>query len=112
MEAIPQEPAQRHLALFLSDVRAHAPVSTLRSFLKLYTSLDAKKLSAFLDSDEEMIVQHMMMMKQASRSISRVGNEGSLLDGETVPTSDLDFYIDEVGTIRIPASDLSFIFIF
>jgi len=95
MDSIPQESAQRHLALFISDVRAHAPVSTLRSFLKLYTSLDAKKLANFLDTDEEEMVQQMMMMKQASRSISRVGNEGSLLDGETVPTSDLDFYIDE-----------------
>jgi hypothetical protein len=39
------EPAQRHLAAFLADVRAQGAVPTLRSFLKLYTSLDARKLS-------------------------------------------------------------------
>jgi translation initiation factor 3 subunit L len=91
----PTEPAQRHLALFLSDVRTQAPVRTLRSFLKLYTSLDAAKLANFLDADEEDMVQQMMVLKQASRSISRVGNEQGLLDGQTISTSDLNFVIDE-----------------
>jgi translation initiation factor 3 subunit L len=96
VEDPPIEPVQRHLSLFLSDIRAQAPVPTLRSFLKLYTSLDAKKLANFLDADEEEMVQQMMVMKQASRSISRVGSEGSLLDGQTISTSDLNFVINEV----------------
>ncbi|KAJ3558424.1 hypothetical protein NM688_g928 [Phlebia brevispora] len=91
----PVEPAQRHLALFLADVRAQAPVPTLRSFLKLYTSLDAKKLSNFLDADEEEMVQQLMVMKQASRSISRVEHEKGFLRGQMISTSDLDFVIDE-----------------
>ncbi|EMD36536.1 hypothetical protein CERSUDRAFT_106375 [Gelatoporia subvermispora B] len=95
VEDPPVEPAQRHLALFVSDVRAQAPVPTLRSFLKLYTSLDAKKLASFLDADEEEMVQQMMVMKQASRSVSRVGSEKGLLDGQMISTSDLDFAIDE-----------------
>jgi len=95
MDEPPVEPAQRHLALFLSDVRTQAPVRTLRSFLKLYTSLDAKKLANFLDADEEEMVQQMMVMKQSSRSISRVGNEKGLLEGQTILTSDLNFVIDE-----------------
>jgi len=93
------EPAQHHLSLFLSDVQNQFAVPTLRSFLKLYTSLDAKKLASFLDKDEEDVVQEMMMMKQASRSVSRVVSgekeRGGLLDGETVSTSDLDFVINE-----------------
>ncbi|KAH9920030.1 eukaryotic translation initiation factor 3 subunit 6 [Epithele typhae] len=91
----PVEPAQRHLALFLSEVRAQAPVPTLRSFLKLYTSLDAKKLAGFLDADEEEMVQQLMVMKQASRSVSRVAHEKGLLDGQMISTSDLDFVINE-----------------
>jgi translation initiation factor 3 subunit L len=89
---------QRHLALFLTDVTAQLPVPTLRSFLKLYTSLDAKKLANFLDADEEEMVQEMMVMKQASKSLSRVpGTEGTgLLDGRMTTTSDLNFVIDEV----------------
>jgi translation initiation factor 3 subunit L len=90
------EPAQRHLALFLADVRAQAAVPTLRSFLKLYTSLDAAKLAGFLDADEEEMVQQMMAVKAASRSVSRVGNEQNLLDGQMISTSDMDFVINEV----------------
>jgi hypothetical protein len=91
------EPAQRHLALFLADVRAQAAVPTLRSFLKLYTSLDAAKLAGFLDADEEEMVQQMMAVKAASRSVSRVGHERNLLDGQMISTSDMDFVINEVS---------------
>ncbi|KAF9447334.1 eukaryotic translation initiation factor 3 subunit 6 [Macrolepiota fuliginosa MF-IS2] len=89
---------QRHLSLFLADIAAQLPVPTLRSFLKLYTSLDAKKLANFLDVDEEEMVQEMMVMKQASKSLSRVPGGGeitSLLDGRVITTSDLNFIIDE-----------------
>ncbi|KAF9561710.1 eukaryotic translation initiation factor 3 subunit 6 [Agrocybe pediades] len=91
------EPTHRHLELFLADVAAQLPVPTLKSFLKLYTSLGAKKLANFLDADEEELVQEMMVLKQSSRSISRVtGSEGtSLLEGQTITTSDLNFVIDE-----------------
>ncbi|KAI0075616.1 eukaryotic translation initiation factor 3 subunit 6 [Panus rudis PR-1116 ss-1] len=95
IENPPPEPAQRHLSGFLSDVRAQAPVPTLRSFLKLYTSLGTKKLASFLDADEEEMVQQLMVMKQASRSVSRVENGKGLLDGQTISTSDLDFVIDD-----------------
>ncbi|KAG9123478.1 hypothetical protein FRC07_014884 [Ceratobasidium sp. 392] len=95
----PVEPLQRHLTLFLSDVRIQqSVVPTLRSFLKMYSSLDASKLAGFLDADEEEIVQQMMVMKGASRSLSRAavtGEGGGLLDGTVISTSDLDFVIDE-----------------
>lgn len=111
------EPAQLHLALFLADVRAQLAVPTLRSFLKLYTSLDANKLAGFLDKDEEDVVQEMMVMKQASRSVSLVvgsekdrggdeagnGAAGGLLGGQTISTSDLDFVIDEVNPLHAAA---------
>ncbi|KAF8634026.1 hypothetical protein AX17_004291 [Amanita inopinata Kibby_2008] len=90
------DPTHRHLRLFLTDVAAQAPVPTLRSFLKLYTSLGAKKLANFLDADEEEMVQELMMMKQSSRNLSYIsGTAKGLLDGQIVPTSDLDFVIDE-----------------
>lgn len=98
---------RRHLDLFLADISAQLPVPTLRSFLKLYTSLGTKKLANFLDADEEDVVQEMMVLKQASRSISRVpggagaggGSEGGegLLEGQMITTSDLNFVIDEVS---------------
>jgi translation initiation factor 3 subunit L len=97
----------RHARAFLADVRAQAAVPTLRSFLKLYTSLDAAKLAGFLDADEEEMVQQMMVLKRASRSVSRVGADG-LLDGQTISTSDLDFVIDGVRLRTRPPSPGSY----
>lgn len=102
LQSPPPEPAQRHLAIFLGDVKTLGTVPTLRSFLKLYTSLDATKLANFLDSDEEDLVQQLMGLKLASRSISRAGIEGgTLLDGETISASDTDFAINEVRHVSI-----------
>jgi translation initiation factor 3 subunit L len=98
----PTDPPARHLAQFLADVRSQRTVATLRSFLKLYTSLDAAKLAGFLDADEEEMVQQLMVLKQASRSISRVGTEKNLMDGQTISTSDLDFVIEGVRFFRYP----------
>ena len=101
----PQDPIQRHLNLFLEDVASQIAVPTLRSFLKLYTSLDVAKLAGFLDIEEEEMVSMMMVMKNASRSIVHRGGAGSgaaaekalgLLDGEMISTSDLNFVINEV----------------
>ncbi|KAJ7740941.1 eukaryotic translation initiation factor 3 subunit 6 [Mycena maculata] len=89
------DPAHRHLGLLLADVVAQTPVPTLRSFLKLYTSLGARKLAGFLDADEEEMVQQLMVMKQASRSVTHVPGGRGLLDGQTASTSDLNFVIDE-----------------
>lgn len=88
-------------------MRALATVPTLRSFLKLYTNLDANKLANFLDGDEEELVQQLMNLKLASRSVSRAGIEGGrLLDGETISTSDTDFVINEVRKDSIFNADL------
>jgi len=92
------DPTHRHLSLFLNDVQAHAPIPKLKSFLRLYTSLGSSKLASFYGDDEEVMIQEMMAMKQASRTVSRAvsADKGSLLDGTTISTSDLNFVIDEV----------------
>ncbi|KAJ3840745.1 RNA polymerase I-associated factor PAF67-domain-containing protein [Lentinula raphanica] len=130
---ISTDPTQRHLRLFLASAGALSPLPTLRSFLHLYTSLTTEKLSSFLESvkvsepdqeaaegaeAEEEAIQEMMVLKQNSRSLSRVapvqgkGNDssssgfsatGSLLDGEMISTSDLNFVIDD-KTIHIAES--------
>ncbi|KAF8664118.1 hypothetical protein AX16_000808 [Volvariella volvacea WC 439] len=89
------DPTQRHLQLFLADVTATQSVPTLRSFLKLYTSLGTKKLANFLDADEEEMIQELMVLKQASRSISRDPAQKGFLEGQYIGTSDLNFVIDD-----------------
>ena len=98
----PQEAIQRHLDLFLSDVRAVQGVVGARNLLKLYTSIDAGKLAAFLDEEgkrdrEEEILEQLMVLKAASRTYAKGPGEGSLLDGERIVTNNLDFTIDGVS---------------
>lgn len=97
----PPDAVQRYLDLFLSDVVAVRGVSNVRNLLKLYTSIDAAKLAAFLsegaDADaEEDVLQQLMVLKAASRSYRYEKGEGStsLLDGHRFVTNALDFTID------------------
>ncbi|KAH7926618.1 hypothetical protein BV22DRAFT_1194288, partial [Leucogyrophana mollusca] len=79
-----RDPAHRHLAPLLALFRALSPaVPTLRSFLRLYTSLDAAKLAGYLDEREEEMVQRLMVVKMAGRGVVRgPGGEGRDVEGE------------------------------
>lgn len=107
------DPTHRHLRALTAHFSSLTPVPVLRSLLKLYTSLDARKLAGFLDAgvDEEEVLSWMMVMKNAGRCVGRVNiaagpdkdeekgaaaSGGSLLDGEWMSISDLNFVIDEV----------------
>lgn len=109
----PKDATQRHLELFLSDVAAVDGVSGIRNLLKLYTSIDATKLSAFTtptgagagadekkvesaDSETD-ILEQLMVLKGASRTYAKSAHEGTPLDGERIITNNLDFTIDGVS---------------
>ena len=55
-----------------------------------------RKLTGFLDTDEEEMIRQLMVLKQVSWSIGQMGNEKSLLEGLMVSNSNLDLTIDEV----------------
>ncbi|KAF9223203.1 eukaryotic translation initiation factor 3 subunit 6 [Gyrodon lividus] len=113
--ATTSDPTHRHLRALTAHFLSLTHVPVLRSLLKLYTSLDARKLAGFLDAgvDEEEVLSWMMVMKNAGRCVGRVNiaasvdkdeekggtaggaTGGSLLDGEWMSISDLNFVIDE-----------------
>lgn len=99
----PKDATQRHLELFLSDVQAVSGVSGVRNLLKLYTSIDATKLSAFsqnqgeAETGETEMLEQLMVLKGASRTYAKSAGEGTLLDGERIVTNNLDFTIDGVS---------------
>lgn len=96
-EYVVQDPTQRHLDLFLSDVEAVRGVVASRNLLKLYTSIDAAKLAAFTDeADEEAVLQQLMVLKAASRTYAR-DKSPFLLGGERISTNNLDFTIEGVS---------------
>ncbi|KAK4689290.1 translation initiation factor 3 subunit L, partial [Tremellales sp. Uapishka_1] len=94
IKAPPPDATDRHLELFLSDVSALKGVPTVRNLLKLYTSIDASKLAAFLTGDEDEVLEQLMVLKAASRTYGKSAGEGSLLDGERIVTNNLDFTIE------------------
>lgn len=84
------------LSLFLSTVSPQLSTSTLRSFLRLYTTLGTDKLAGFLGVGEEEVLEMLMTAKGAARKFT--WQSGSLLEGETVGVSDINFGIDEVSS--------------
>lgn len=99
----PQDAVHHQLDLFISDVKAIRGVTSVRNLLKLYTSIDAGKLAAFMNAAdaevqdaEEAVLQQLMALKAASRTYARQG-DGSLLDGERIVTNNLDFTMEGVS---------------
>ncbi|PKY56340.1 hypothetical protein RhiirA4_438439 [Rhizophagus irregularis] len=87
------EPHHHHAKIFLSEVRHQILIPTLRSYLKLYTTMGIDKLSAFLDIDAETLRTQLLIVKQKSRQ--QKWTSGTLLEGEYVTTSDLDFCLKQ-----------------
>ncbi|POW17952.1 hypothetical protein PSTT_00176 [Puccinia striiformis] len=89
-----ENPSAHHLKLFLSDIQTQLPTPSLRSFLKLYTTLSINKLAGFLGVDEEEVLESLMVLKASMRSVRRSDNDYGLIEGKEVALGDMDFAID------------------
>ncbi|KAI5479603.1 eukaryotic translation initiation factor 3 subunit L [Pseudohyphozyma bogoriensis] len=87
------EPSTHQLSLFLAGVEPQLSTSNLRSFLRLYTTLGTDKLAGFLGVDEEEVLEMLMAAKGGARKFTWI--QGSLLEGEVVGVSDINFGVDE-----------------
>ena len=65
---------------------------TIRSYLKLYTTMDLKKLAGFLEVEPDQLRSWLLINKQRSRQVRWV--EGGLLEGEPVIANELDYALD------------------
>lgn len=83
------EPSQHHLQVFMYDVKNTIFTPILKSYLKLYTTMDLNKLASFVETDSETLRKQLVVYKQKNRQVRWI--EGSLLEGELIHTSDLDF---------------------
>ncbi|KAJ2412552.1 hypothetical protein GGI10_003614 [Coemansia sp. RSA 2530] len=84
------EPQAYQLRTFLREARLQLVVPTLRSFLKLYTTMGIDRLSSFLEMEPAELKNQLMVYKQRCRQVKWVGGS-DLLSGELVPSTDLDF---------------------
>mmetsp|Transcript_15454 Transcript_15454/g.21320 ORF Transcript_15454/g.21320 Transcript_15454/m.21320 type:complete len:522 (-) Transcript_15454:322-1887(-) len=88
-----QDAFRLQLNLFLDEVRPQTLLPTVRSFLKLYTTISIRKLATFLDLDQQTVRSTLLTLKQRSRQPTIMPGR-SVLDADWVPATDTDFYID------------------
>jgi translation initiation factor 3 subunit L len=87
------DPVDHHTAIFMDEVKNTLFNPTIRSYLKLYTTMDLKKLAGFLEVSPEQLRSWLLVNKQRSRQIRWV--EGGLLDGEPAIANDLDYALED-----------------
>lgn len=89
-----KEPFVAQLKVFLDEVRQQLMLPTIRSYLKLYTTMPISKLAAFLDMKEPVFVNHLLCFKHKMKNM--VWTKGtSGLEGEFQSGSEVDFFIDK-----------------
>ncbi|KAJ2823114.1 hypothetical protein IWW50_003924 [Coemansia erecta] len=93
-EPAPVEPQDFQLKIFLREAGLQLVVPTLRSFLKLYTTMSLAQLATFLDIGADELRNQLMVYKLRYRQVKWSGG-ADLLAGDVVPTTDLDFALQE-----------------
>jgi len=89
-----QDALKMQTKIFMTEVKQQILVPTIRSYLKLYTTIETKKLADFLQvSDIKNLRTLLMCYKHKARSL--IWDMGSPLAGEWTSTSDIDFYVDK-----------------
>jgi len=86
------DPVDHQTAVFMDEVKTTLFNPTVKSYLKLYTTMDLKKLAGFLEVEPEKLRGWLLVNKQRSRQIR--WTEGGLLEGDVVNAHELDYAIE------------------
>ncbi|PVD37619.1 hypothetical protein C0Q70_00215 [Pomacea canaliculata] len=90
-DSFPKEPFKLQLRVFLEEVQQQIQIPTIRSYLKLYTTLPISKLAAFMD-EVSLLYQDGWSHHKMKNLVWTKGTSG--LEGEFQSASEVDFYID------------------
>nr|CAG4640856.1 EOG090X0665 [Eulimnadia texana] len=94
-----REPFQQLAKVFMDEVQQQLTLPTIRSYLRLYTTMPVAKMAAFLEMPEAEFRTHLLCFKHKMKNV--VWTKGtSGLEGELQTGSEVDFYIDG-GMIHI-----------
>lgn len=88
------DPIDHHLAIFMEEVKNNMWSPTVKSYLKLYSTMDLNKLAGFLEVKPEELRNWLLVNKQRARQIR--WSEGGLLEGDIVNSADLDYAMQGV----------------
>jgi translation initiation factor 3 subunit L len=96
------DPTTHHLLVFKQLVRSEGTVGMLKSYLKLYKSIEIGKLAGFLDVEKDVLRELLLVYKLKAKQVKwdDVSIQGGLLRGENAKLTDLDFGIDNVNPCR------------
>ncbi|KAL2262124.1 hypothetical protein VTK26DRAFT_2391 [Humicola hyalothermophila] len=83
------DPLDHHLSIFMEEVKTNMWSPTVKSYLRLYTTMDLKKLAGFLDVKPEELRSMLLVNKQRTKQLRWTDN--GLLEGDLVNISDLDY---------------------
>ncbi|EEY20829.1 eukaryotic translation initiation factor 3 [Verticillium alfalfae VaMs.102] len=92
------DPVEHHLSIFMDEVKTNMWSPTIKSYLRLYTTMDLNKLSGFLDVKPDELRAWLLVSKQRTKQLR--WSENSLLDGDLVNVSDLDYAMQNVSPAR------------
>ncbi|GKT54016.1 eukaryotic translation initiation factor 3 subunit L [Colletotrichum tofieldiae] len=84
------DPVEHHLAVFMEEVKINMWSPTVKSYLRLYTTMDLNKLAGFLEVKPDELRSWLLVNKQRTKQL-RWTDHPSLLDGDLVNISDLDY---------------------
>lgn len=88
-----REPFVAQLKVFMDEVKQQIMLPTIRSYLKLYTTMPIAKLAAFLEMKDHAVVNYLLCFKHKMKNM--VWTKGtSGLEGEFQSGSEVDFFID------------------
>ena len=65
-----QEEMRMHIAVFLSEVRQHAALLRLRSYMRMYSSIELAKLARFSESSQIDFVSQLIACKHKNAQTS------------------------------------------
>jgi len=88
-----KEPLRLQLKVFMEEVKQQLMLPTIRSYLKLYTTMPLDKMAGFMNMPPEEFRNHLLAFKHKMKNV--VWTKGtSGLEGEFQSGSEVDFYID------------------
>lgn len=108
IEALSQQPQKQQWLAFRGEVLAQMNIPSIRSYLKLYTTMPVEKLTKFVAPpvslyEENKTCSEQDLLKNTHRQLmcfkhlmsNMVCTGGGSLDGEFQTGSDMDFFIDK-----------------
>ena len=78
---------------FLNEVRQHASLPSIRSYLKLYSTVELAKLAKYCGVDKEEFRTRLLALKHKSRM--QCWKEGAAASGDEQQVGEVEFFIEK-----------------